>query len=83
MPSLLVRGSNSAEVVVDNVSGFTEREDAQRMAVRIIALFDNPKSLALVGETARATIPLSWTTIINQAIERYEQIVAHYYETEE
>jgi glycosyltransferase involved in cell wall biosynthesis len=83
LPSLLARGSHSAEVVVDNVSGFTERLDAEKMAARIIDLFKNPKLLKEVGEAAKTTIPTTWSVFVKQAIERYQQVMERYYRYEE
>jgi len=83
LPSLLVRGSHSAEIIVDNVSGFTEREDEGKMADKIIDIMTHPDHLSTVGETARATIPMRWDAIVQEAVERYHMIVANYYEIEE
>jgi len=83
LPSLLVRGSHCAEIITDNVSGFTEREDDVRMAARIVDIFNHPERLTAVGETAKATIPMRWDAIVAQALERYEAIVRKYYEIEE
>jgi uncharacterized protein (TIRG00374 family) len=83
LPSLLVRASHSAEIVVDNVSGFTEKEDVERMAGRIVGLFEHPEELKIVGDAAKTTVPMNWGVIIDQAIDRYEMIIKNYYEQEE
>lgn len=83
LPSLLVRGSHSAEIVVDNVSGFLEKETVERMAQRIVHLFEHPDELKTVGEAAKTTVPMNWDVIIDQAIDRYEMIIKRYYDQEE
>ncbi|MFA5235876.1 MAG: flippase-like domain-containing protein [Bacilli bacterium] len=83
LPSLLVRGSHSAEIIVDNISGFAEKENVERMAQRIVYLFTHPEELKTVGEAAKTTVPMNWDIIIDQAIDRYEAIIQRYYDQEE
>lgn len=83
LPSLLVRGSHCAEIIEDNVSGFTERENASKMANKIMSICTDEHLLKTVGETAKATIPMSWSIFVNQAIERYQQLIDNYYNYDE
>ncbi len=83
LPSLLIRGSHSSEIIVDNISGFVEREDKDKLSQKIISIFSNRHHLKEVGDTARATIPMGWDIFVGQAIERYQQIIERYYHEEE
>jgi len=83
LPSLLVRGSHCSEIIEDGVSGFTERENAERMAHKIMTLCQDKNILHTVGEAARVTIPMSWSIFVNQAIERYQSLIERHYNYEE
>lgn len=70
VPSLLSRGSNSAEIVEDGVNGYTAEHDPESMAARIEKAYaDN--SILPVGERAKATIPVDWQVIIERAVTAY------------
>ena len=72
-PSVLVRGSCSAEVVEDGVNGFLCEDDPADLA-RVIAKA-LPKAEA-AGEIARKTIPKPWDEIISDVIGKYETLIA-------
>ena len=72
-PSVLVRGSCSAEGIEDGVNGFL-CEDSPEDIARIIRLA-LPKARE-AGRSARLTIPKPWEEIMTDVVERYEALIA-------
>ena len=75
VPSLLTEGSNSAEAVVPNVSGFTAGENAADMAREIRRIFGTPGLVEKVGTEAARTIPKSYAEITAKVRERYAELI--------
>ena len=74
-PALVTEGSNSAEVIENNVNGFTAPEDASAMCGRLRELLADPDRLKAVGERAAETIPMRWEQIIPRVYEEYVKII--------
>ena len=73
-PGLLVRGSCSAEGVVDGVNGYiSPDESAESIAETILRALPTVKT---VGEEARRTIPVSWLGIMRKVVAEYEKLIA-------
>ena len=72
-PSVLVRGSCSAEGIEDGVNGFL-CEDSPEDIARVIRLA-LPKARE-AGRSARLTIPKPWEEIMTDVVERYEALIA-------
>ena len=75
LPSLLAAGSNAAESVEHNVSGFTAEANAEAMKTEIQRIFSTPGLLEKVGAEARRTIPVSWEDLIPQVYAKYGEII--------
>ncbi len=72
-PSLLVRGSCSAEGIEDNVNGFLcESDSPEDIARRIREALPAAKT---VGAEARRTIPIPWDGIVDDVLKRYETFI--------
>ena len=78
LPSLLVAGSNAAEAVVPNETGFTAAENVDAMKQEIKRIFGTPGLLEKVGKGAQQNIPVSWETIISRVREAYARIIEEY-----
>ena len=78
LPSVLVRGSDAAEVVRDGENGFLCDDDAQSLAGVIHAALDAPERTAQIGENARRQIPVFWNNLMPQITEAYEEIIRNY-----
>ena len=75
-PSLLVRGSCAAEVVIDGMNGLLCRNDPTDAADQIERVLIYPDELGRLGQSARNTIPMGWSHIIDRALERYTELIA-------
>ena len=78
VPSLLTTGSNAAEAVVHNVSGFTATENKVAMFREILRIFSTPGLLDRVSEGARKNVAKTWKQIVPQVQERYAEIIEKY-----
>ncbi len=75
-PSVMVRGSTAAEVIRDGENGFLCENNPQDLARVIRGILENPEMQSRVGHTARETIPVPWSKVLETAAERYERLVA-------
>lgn len=75
-PSLLVRGSSAAEVLIDGFNGLLCENSAEDAADKLAGVINYPNDLAKLGQNARNTIPIGWSGIIDRALQRYEEIIA-------
>ena len=72
-PGLLVAGSCAAEGVEDGVNGYiSPDESADSIAATILRALP---TTAAVGERARATIPVSWESIMHRVVAEYERLI--------
>ena len=75
-PSVMVRGSTAAEVIQDRENGFLCENNPQDLARVIRGILEDPEMRNRVGQTARETIPVPWSRVLETAAERYERLVA-------
>lgn len=78
VPSLLTEGSNAAEAVVKDVSGFTAQENKVAMFREILRIFGTPGLLDRVSDGARRDVAKTWKEIIPLVQEQYAQIIEEY-----
>jgi glycosyltransferase involved in cell wall biosynthesis len=78
VPSLLTEGSNAAEAVKRNVTGFTAAENKVAMYGEILRVFGTEGLLKKVGEGAREHVAKPWEEIIPLVREKYTQIIEQY-----
>ena len=71
-PSLLIRGSCSAEGITHGVNGYLCEDSAEDIAKTIRDALPTCKE---VGMHARATIPKPWSVIIQDVIRRYQTLI--------
>ena len=77
LPSLLIKGSNSAEGVTDGENGILAQEKVEDIALAINDAITN-LDLRHLGEKARETIYISWEDVIEKAVGEYEKIMINY-----
>jgi len=74
VPSLMTKGSNAAEVVVDNENGYVEELNPEKMADKIEEIFSDPEKKKLVDKKAKETIPEPWSTIVERVFATYRKV---------
>lgn len=74
-PSVVLRGSAPAEVVCDGENGFICENTPRSLCDTIAHALSDPARLEKLGSHARDTIPVSWETIMDDVIERYQGIL--------
>ena len=75
LPALLTKGSNAAETVEHNISGFVAEENAEDMEKEIFRIFETEGLLKTAGENAKKTIPVPWKEIIPIVLDKYAEII--------
>ena len=75
-PSVMVRGSTAAEIIRDGENGYLCENDPQDLARVIRGILEDPEKRNRIGETAKETIPVPWSRVLETAVERYERLVA-------
>ncbi len=78
VPSLLTEGSNAAEAVRNNETGFTAAENKVAMYREILRIFSSEGLLAKVGEGARKYVAKPWEEIVPLVQEKYAEIIEKY-----
>lgn len=76
-PAVMVRGSSAAEVIENGKNGFLCEDDSRDLARVIREAISDGEKLRRVGKEARDTIPVSWDTVMEQVVERYERLIAY------
>ena len=71
-PSLLIRGSCAADGVTDGENGFLCDNTPEDIAAGMARALKTAKA---VGERARETIPIPWSGIAKQVVERYSLLI--------
>ena len=78
LPSLLTAGSNAAEAVVKNISGFTAEENKVAMFREILRIFGTEGLLEKVSAGAQRDVAKTWEEIVPKVCEKYAEIIEEY-----
>lgn len=73
-PSVVLRDSAPAEVIVDGRNGFLCEEDERSLAAAISRAIQDTAHLKEVGLRAKETIPIPWNKVIDNVEERYRAL---------
>lgn len=74
-PSVVVRGSATAEPITDGENGFLCEDTTESLYSVLRRALADPASTRRIGKTARTTIYLSWDEIAARAVERYAALI--------
>lgn len=74
-PAVVVRGSSAAECVREGENGYLCADDPGDLARVVDGALSDPDALARVGQCARETIPIPWSTLVDDVLERYEELI--------
>ena len=75
-PAVMVRGSTAAEIIRDGENGFLCDNSAASLAQVMTSALEDREKLNRVGQNARDTIPVPWEKVLENALVRYERLVA-------
>ncbi len=75
VPSLLVKGSNAADVINPDINGFVAEENAEAMAGKILSVIADEACLSRTGEEAAKTIPIPWEDVVERVYKEYASII--------
>lgn len=78
VPSLLTEGSNSAEAVIKNKTGFTASENKVAMFREMLSIFGTDGLLESVSEGARQHVAKTWKEIVPKVQDQYAEIIERY-----
>ena len=78
VPTLMLRGCNSADLIVENQNGFLCDENPQTAAAEIESILSSPEMLKNAGKAASETIGLRWEQRMPEVLERYREIIKNY-----
>ena len=73
--SVVVKGSAPAECIKDRENGFLCEDNDESLFKILKEALANRDNLVEMGIKAKESIPISWDVVIDQAIQRYEQII--------
>lgn len=78
LPTLLIKGSYTAENIIDNENGFLIEENTEKFANRILEIINNQELMKNVGENAHKTIYRTWDMVAKDVSEKYREIIKEY-----
>ncbi len=73
-PSVAVRGSSAAECITEDVDGYLCRDDSEDLARVIDRALADPEALARAGQQAHDAIPIPWSRLVDDVLERYRAL---------
>ena len=73
-PSIVVEKSSTAEIIENGINGFTCKDDSEDLC-RVIKEALGNESLDQIGINAKNTIPQSWDEIIDNVLQRYQNLI--------
>ncbi|WP_321335494.1 glycosyltransferase [uncultured Bacteroides sp.] len=74
-PSVLIKGSTSAEIVSDSYNGFLSENTVDDFAARLRTLFAAPQLIKQAGEQAATSIVRSWEDVAGEVYDRYTSLM--------
>lgn len=78
VPALVIKGSSSAENIVDNENGFLAEENAESIAEKIVFALSNEKILKNAGENAYRSLYRTWDDVAKEVKEKYVKVIKEY-----
>lgn len=77
-PAILLEGSTAAELVRDGENGFLTQRTPEDYAHTIRAIAAAPSLKAKAGKGASLTLARPWSDVIDEVIQRYDEIIARH-----
>jgi glycosyltransferase involved in cell wall biosynthesis len=77
-PTIFIKGSSSAEKIIDNYNGFLTGNSSESFSQKLRELIVAPDKLRLAGVNASKTIARSWKSVTDEVIDRYDKLMLRY-----
>lgn len=74
-PSVMVRGSTASDGIEDNVNGFLCEDDSMDLMCLLDRVLNDEALLSSVAAQAQASIPVSWSDVLNRVEKRYQELI--------
>ena len=74
-PSIVARGSNTAEIIKDGINGFLSDNDVTAFANRLRYILERPIILSRAARGAAETLVRSWNDIAVEVLDRYQHLI--------
>ena len=74
-PSIVARGSNTAEIIKDGINGFLSDNDVTAFANRLRYILERPIILSRAARGAAETLVRSWNGIAVEVLDRYQHLI--------
>lgn len=74
-PSILLHGATAAEVIVDGQNGFLADATPESYTDIVRELYQQPERINTAALGATATLTRSWKNVIEEVVERYNDII--------
>ncbi|MCH5153307.1 MAG: glycosyltransferase [Clostridiales bacterium] len=75
LPTLLMEGSPTSEIVVDNYTGFTETCSAVKWADKLHSIVNDKDLLREVSQNAKKHVYRSWKNVVEEVEDKYDEIL--------
>lgn len=77
-PSVLLEGSTAAELMRDGENGFLTNRTPEAYAQVITRIASDPDLRIKAGQGARQTLARPWQNVMDEVIQRYDEIIARH-----
>ena len=74
-PSILIKGSSSAENIIDNFNGFLIENSCESFANKLRELIKSPEKIQIAGLNASQSIARSWESVTDEVLDRYKKLI--------
>ena len=74
-PSIVARGSNTAEIIQDGINGFLSDNDVTTFANRLRYILERPTIISWAAKGAAETLVRSWNDIAVEVLDRYQHLI--------
>lgn len=75
-PSIVARGSNTAELIRDGFNGFLSDNDVNAFSNRLRYILERPVTISWAGKGASETLVRPWGDIAAEVLDRYQHLIA-------
>ena len=74
-PSIVARGSNTAEIIQDGINGFLSDNDVTAFANRLRYILERPTIISWAAKGAAETLVRPWNDIAVEVLDRYQHLI--------